>query len=191
MKSRRLVVSVIGDAKIEDLAVEEEAERLGDALMREGYRVVTGGLGGIMEAVSRGARQSAAWEEGRVIGILPSYRKSDANPCCDIVLPTGLQLGRNILVVAAADIVVAAGGGSGTLSEIALAWQLGRPIIALGARGWAGRIAGTTLDQRSEVPVRSCATVDEVIAACRELALAISEAGDIGGGWRKKQGGQP
>jgi uncharacterized protein (TIGR00725 family) len=185
VNERRLAVSVIGDARLEDSARIEEAERLGDALVRAGFRVVTGGLGGVMEAVSRGARRSPAWEEGRVVGILPSYRKSDANPWCDIVIPTGLQLGRNILVAASGDVIIAIGGGSGTLSEMALAWQLGRPLIALGARGWAGRLAGEPLDERGSMPVRACPTVEEAVAACLELGTVLVEAGDIGSGWRK------
>lgn len=188
MSSRRPVVSVIGDAQVDDPARIVLAERLGDLLMCGGFRIVTGGLGGVMEAVSRGARRSPAWEEGRIVGIVPSYRASDCNPFCDIIVPTGLQLGRNVLVVAAGDVVVALGGGAGTLSEMALAWQLGRPILTLGAEGWAGRLSGESLDARGSMPVYGCVTAEEVVSRCRELASARAEPGEIGSGWRRTGG---
>lgn len=153
--------------------------------MRAGFRIVTGGLGGLMEAVSEGARHAPEWEDGRIIGILPSYKKSDANVFCDVVIPTGMQLARNVLVVASSDVVLAVGGGAGTLSEIAIAWQLGRPIVALGTHGWAGRLAGETLDVRGKQPIRACSSIDEAVLACADLAALMHEAGDVGSGYRQ------
>lgn len=69
----------------------------------------------------------------------------------DIVLATGMNLARNI-IVANADAVVAIGGGAGTLSEIALAWQLRRPVIGLVASGWSQNLGGTRLDRRQRQP---------------------------------------
>ncbi len=184
MSPRRRVVSVVGDARLEDPARYAEAQQLGAALVRGGFRVVTGGLGGVMEAVSRGAREAPEWREGMVVGVLPSYRGSDANPWCDIVIPTGMQLARNVLVVSMGDVVVALGGGAGTLSEIALAWQLGRPILTLGATGWSGKLCGASLDARSDGIIRGCSSVSDVVAACHELAAERREPGDVGSGWR-------
>jgi len=185
VSARLLVAAVIGDARLEDTARIEEARTLGARLLAAGFRIVTGGLGGIMEAVSFGARHCPHWREGLIVGVIPSYRTSDANPWCDIVIPTGMQLARNILVVAAADVVIALGGGAGTLSEIALASQLGKPIVSLGAHGWAGRLAGEPIDRRSATPIRGCGSVDEVIAACTELTAATRESDDIGSGFRR------
>jgi uncharacterized protein (TIGR00725 family) len=184
MSRRRPVVSVIGDARLEDLARIEEARRLGACLLEAGFRIVTGGMGGVMEAVSYGARHSAHWTEGSIIGILPSYRSSEANEWCDIVIPSGMQLARNVLVVSSADVVVATGGGAGTLSEIALAHQLSKPIIALGGHGWAGRVAGEVLDGRGLDAVCRCASVEDAVAACIAALSRSREGTDIGGGGR-------
>lgn len=188
MSARLPVVAVIGDARLEDPQRIEEARDLGARLLAAGFRIVTGGLGGVMEAVSFGARHSTHWREGLIIGVIPSYRVSDANPWCDIVIPTGMQLARNVLVVATADVVLAVGGGAGTLSELAFANQLGKPIVALGVHGWAGRVAGEPLDGRSASAIRGTQSVDEAVATCLELLATVRESGDIGSGFRRSGG---
>jgi uncharacterized protein (TIGR00725 family) len=60
---------------------------------------------------------------------------------------TGFHFARN-QIIACSDAVVAVGGGAGTLSEIAMAWQLGRLIIACRVDGWSGKIADNPLDSR-------------------------------------------
>jgi hypothetical protein len=114
-----------GDATAEERAVAEE---VGRELGRRGAVVVCGGLGGVMEAACRGARE----EGGTTVGILPGAERDGANEFVDIALSTGLGEARNVLVVRAADSLVAVGGGFGTLSEIALALKAGKPVIGLG-----------------------------------------------------------
>ncbi len=114
-----------GEAGPTDLAV---AEDLGRELAARGAVVVCGGLGGVMEAVCRGARQAG----GRTVGILPGDDRSHANPYVDVAIATGLGEARNLLVVRTADVVIAIGGEFGTLSEIAFALRLGRPAIGIG-----------------------------------------------------------
>jgi uncharacterized protein (TIGR00725 family) len=92
-----------------------------------GAVLVCGGLGGAMEAACRGAKQGG----GVTVGILPGTDRSDANHYVDFALPTGLGEARNALVVRAADVVIAIGGGYGTLSEIALALKAGKRVIGL------------------------------------------------------------
>jgi uncharacterized protein (TIGR00725 family) len=92
-----------------------------------GAVVVCGGLGGTMEAACRGAKGGG----GTTVGILPGGDRSAANAYVDFALPTGLGEARNALVVRAADVVIAVGGGYGTLSEIALALRIGKPVIGL------------------------------------------------------------
>ena len=104
------------------------AEEVGRELARRGAVVVTGGLGGVMEAACRGAKG----EHGTTVGILPTGDRDDANPWVDVAVPTGMGEGRNALIVRAADAVVAVAGEFGTLSEIALALRLGKPVIGLG-----------------------------------------------------------
>lgn len=105
-----------------------------------------------MEAVARGVRRRG----GTVVGVLPSYDRQTGNRYLSASVPTGLGHGRNVLVAAAGDVLVALPGGQGTLSEIAFALRLGRPVIGLGA--W-GEIEG----------VHEVATVPAVIRAVRRL----------------------
>lgn len=120
-----VAVSGGGDA---DAATCQLAEEVGAELARLGAVVLTGGLDGAMAAACRGAKGAG----GTTIGILPSDDRADANPWVDVAVPTGLGEGRNALLVRAADALVAVAGGFGTLSEIALALRLGRPVVGLG-----------------------------------------------------------
>jgi uncharacterized protein (TIGR00725 family) len=120
-------VAVSGGAQADPEACQR-AEEVGRELARRGAVVVTGGLGGAMEAACRGAKAGG----GTTIGILPSGDRADANPWVDVAVPTGLGEGRNALVVRTADALVAVAGEFGTLSEIALALKLGRPVVGLG-----------------------------------------------------------
>jgi uncharacterized protein (TIGR00725 family) len=129
MGSDRVHVAVVGGGEAGD-DVCRLAEDLGRELARRGAVVVTGGLGGVMAAASRGAKDG----QGSTIGILPGADRADANPWVDVAVPTGLGEGRNLLVVRAADAVVAVAGEFGTLSEIALALRAGTPVIGL--RTW-------------------------------------------------------
>jgi uncharacterized protein (TIGR00725 family) len=113
-----------GDADPGELQTAEEA---GLALARAGAVIVCGGLGGVMAAACRGARAA----EGITLGILPGTDRSSANQWVTIAVPTGLGELRNGLVVRAADVVIAIGGGPGTLSEIALALKSGVPVLGL------------------------------------------------------------
>lgn len=111
-------------------ASDDDAEAVGRLLAEAGATVVCGGLGGSMEAVCRGARAAG----GSTIGILPGTDRDAANPYVDVALPTGLGEARNTLVVRAADVVLAVGGGHGTLSEIGFALRIGTPVVGL--RTW-------------------------------------------------------
>jgi uncharacterized protein (TIGR00725 family) len=90
--------------------------------------IVCGGLGGVMEAACRGAKDAG----GTTIGILPGADRAAANPFVDVAIPTGLGEARNALVVRAADAVIAVGGGYGTLSEVALALKAGKRVVGVG-----------------------------------------------------------
>jgi hypothetical protein len=120
-------VAVVGPGEASPQQVEA-AEAIGAGLAQAGVVVVTGGLGGVMEAACRGARS----KRGRTLGLLPGDDRAAANGWVEIAVATGMGELRNGLVVRAADAVVAVGGGHGTLSEIALALKLGRPVIGVG-----------------------------------------------------------
>ena len=135
------------------------AEQVGRELARRGAVVVTGGLGGVMAAACRGAKA----EGGTTVGILPGHDRAEANPWVDVAVPTGMDEGRNVLVVRAADAVIAVAGEFGTLSEIALALRLDKPVVGLGT--WE-----LVRDGRSVEAVERAATPAE--AAERAVALA-------------------
>jgi len=167
---RRAVLSVIGNGTPIDHDTEQLCLELGRRAVDAGFRIACGGLGGIMAAVARGARQSERWREGDVVGILPGYDGAAANPCVDVVVPTGLGWARNVLVAAMADVVVAVGGGSGTLSEMTYAWQLGKPIIGLSSvEGWSRRLGGERLDERRGDQVWPAPSAEAAIAKALEL----------------------
>jgi len=158
------MVAVIGNGRASE-EQQQLAEAVGRELVEHGFRVVTGGLGGVMLGASRGARQAHLYREGDVVGILPGDDSSLANPYVDIAIPSGMGYARNVLVVLAADGVIAVGGASGTLSELALAWQLGRPIVALRVSGYSGEFAGKSVDERPRAPVIGADTAHEAVAA--------------------------
>jgi uncharacterized protein (TIGR00725 family) len=125
--ARAAWVAVVGpgaDASSGELADAEEA---GAAVAQAGAVLVCGGLGGVMEAACRGARA----HEGTTVGLLPGLDRAAANAWVDVALPTGLGEGRNVLIVRAADAMVAVGGGWGTLSEIALALRARVPVVGV------------------------------------------------------------
>ncbi len=149
----RDIVSIAGDARVEKGSVKEQvAFDTGRALIDAGYRVQTGGLGGVMEAVCRGARSSEKYRDGDIIALVPSYDATEVNEYADIVIPTGLDVMRNAMV-ANACAVIAIGGGSGTLSEMAFAWSFSRLLIAYdNVGGWSSKLAGTRVDSRVRYP---------------------------------------
>ena len=103
------------------------AEAVGRELAKRGAAVICGGLGGVMEAVCRGA----VAEGGLTIGILPGDNTQDANPYVKIPIATGLGYARNVIIIKSAQAAIAVGGSYGTLSEIAYAFQNGLPVIGL------------------------------------------------------------
>ncbi|MBN1255140.1 MAG: TIGR00725 family protein [Deltaproteobacteria bacterium] len=122
-------IGVIGGAECTS-DIYEIAREVGGEIAKKGFALVCGGLTGVMEAACRGAKEAG----GITIGILPTSDKRAANPYVDVVIPTGLGHARNVLVVLAADAVVAVDGETGTLSEIAIALKVGKPIV--GIRTW-------------------------------------------------------
>lgn len=136
-----------GEATAGELALAEE---VGARLVDLGATVVTGGLGGVMEAACRGAKS----RRGATIGLLPGLDRSDANGWVDAAIATGMGELRNGLVVRASDALVAIGGGAGTLSEIGLALKLGRPVIGLGTFVVEGVVEAGSAAEAAALAVR-------------------------------------
>jgi hypothetical protein len=132
----------------------ENAEKVGRLLAENGAVLITGGLGGVMEAASRGARSTG----GLTVGILPTLRIDDANQYVELRIASGVGHARNLINVASAQCVIAIGGGWGTLSEIALAMKVGVPVVSLGS--WP--------DLSEEIEV--AANPEEAVERAMELA---------------------
>ncbi len=126
MINKKRFIAVIGGEKSSPQEAKL-AEEVGRELAKKEAIVVCGGLGGVMEAVCRGASS----EGGVTIGILPGDSRQAANPCVQIPIVTGMGYARNAIVVKSAQVVIAIGGSYGTLSEIAYALQFGIPVIGL------------------------------------------------------------
>ncbi len=118
-------VAVIGDADASEQSCAF-AEELGRRIARNGWALISGGRGGVMEAASRGAAEAG----GLTVGILPVAKKSEhyPNPWVMVPICTGVGSARNQFNVLSATLCVAIGGGPGTLSEIALALKAGTPV---------------------------------------------------------------
>lgn len=119
-------IGVIGTGESKE-ETDRAAFEVGCEVARAGAVLVCGGLGGVMESAARGGREQG----GVTIGILPGPDKKEANPYIDFPIPTGLGHARNALVVRSSDALIAVGGGYGTLSEIALALKMGKPVVGL------------------------------------------------------------
>lgn len=145
-------IAVIGSS--EDISEEifNLAYNTGKLIALSGNMLICGGQGGVMEAAAKGALEN----DGITVGILPSYDISSANPFIDIRIATGMNHGRNIVVVASADAVIAIGGGPGTLSEIAFATRLQKKIIGL--QTWMAILPGV-----SKINITEAATAEEAV----------------------------
>lgn len=121
-----MIFGVIGDAFC-STEIAKIAEEVGENIAKKGGIIICGGLGGVMEAACRGAKKN----NGLTIGVLPGFRKKEANLYIDIPILTGMDQGRNVIIIRSADVVIAIGGGYGTLSEVAFALKLNIPIVGI------------------------------------------------------------
>jgi uncharacterized protein (TIGR00725 family) len=119
-------IGVIGAGSCDEMTATM-AYDVGKGIALAGYALVCGGLGGVMEAACRGAADAG----GVTIGILPGDTIAGANPFVSIPIATGMGPARNVIIVRSSRALIAISGGSGTLSEIAFALQLGVPIVSL------------------------------------------------------------
>lgn len=123
---KKLRIGVIGGSEINS-KIYKLAYEVGKEIAKNGCILVCGGLGGVMEAVSRGAKENG----GITVGILPGTEMEDANPYIDLPIPTGISYARNMIVVLNSDILIAINGKYGTLSEISYANIFGKKVIGL------------------------------------------------------------
>ncbi|MBP2031202.1 uncharacterized protein (TIGR00725 family) [Methanohalophilus levihalophilus] len=119
-------IGVIGAGKCSE-EISILAEEVGREIARSGGILLCGGLGGVMEAASRGCNK----EGGTVVGILPTDKPTDANDYVEVVITTSMGHGRNAIIAQSADVLIAVAGEYGTLSEIALSLAMGKKVVCL------------------------------------------------------------
>lgn len=152
----RQPVAVVGPREASEAQLAA-AEAVGAALARIGFSVVCGGRQGVMEAVCRGV----AAERGISIGLLPDTEAAAANPYVTVPIATGIGEARNALVARAGFCLVVIGDSYGTLSEVALGLQFGRPVFGLMG---VAKVDG----------VKACDTVDSAIDGVCKVALGLA-----------------
>ncbi|KPL20048.1 MAG: hypothetical protein AMJ92_00640 [candidate division Zixibacteria bacterium SM23_81] len=139
-QSRKILrVAVVGGGQCSS-QIAALAEKVGRELAGQGCVVVTGGLGGVMEAACKGAKSA----NGLTVGILPGFNAGDANEYVSIPIVTGLNHARNAIVVRSADAIIAINGQYGTLSEIALGLAIGIPVVGLKTWDISGLVSAKT-----------------------------------------------
>jgi len=128
-------IGVIGASRCSG-EIAELAEEVGREIGKRGAGLICGGLGGVMESASKGAKEVG----GLTVGILPGKSKEEANSYIDIPIVTGMGHARNVVIAHSSDCIIAISGEHGTLSEIAIGLKLNKTVIGL--KSW--EIEGVT-----------------------------------------------
>ncbi len=172
MSGREILIGVIGSSSASEIA-KKVAFEVGKEIIRSGFTLVCGGLGGVMEAASRGAYEESGGDTRRIIGILPGTEKNDANPYIGIAIATGIGYARNMIIACSSDAVIAIEGGSGTLSEISMAWQYKKPIVVMeDAGGISATLVGKQLDNRRDYRIKGAKSAGQALEIIKnELKL--------------------
>ena len=143
---RRIQLLVVGySQEICTPKAYDIAYQVGKEVAAHDAVLLTGGLGGVMEAAAKGVKEAG----GISVGVIPYEDFSHANPYSNVVIATGIGFARNYITAYSADAVIVVGGGVGTLIEMSIAYQKKKPIITLlGSGGIADEYAGKSLDER-------------------------------------------
>jgi len=150
-RGQRSLIAVVGASRATEEGKKIAAE-VGRLVAQAGAVLVCGGLGGIMEAASRGACEAG----GDVLGILPGAVPGDANPYVTLAVPTNMGHARNVIIAHTARAMIAVEGEYGTLSEMAVALKLGKEVVSIGS--WPdlpGTVAASSADEAVRIALRS------------------------------------
>jgi len=151
-------------------AAYNAAYQVGTEIAKRSAVLLTGGLGGVMEAASKGAKDAGGFS----IGIIPQDDKAQANQYCDVVIATGLGFSRDFVTAYSADAIVIVGGGAGTMIEAAAGYQKKIPIVAVkGTGGMADRLADTYIDDRKLQRVMGASTPEIAVTTALSLLDAV------------------
>lgn len=160
---RKFQIGVIGynDDRCTEVA-KEIAYDVGKEIAISGSVLLCGGLGGVMEAACRGAKEA----NGTTIGIIPQDNFSFANQFCDIVICTGIGFARDFIVATSSDAIIAIGGGIGTLIEMSVGYMIKKKVVAISPSGGVSDIyAGKYLDERKRVLIESAPDAKAAVQA--------------------------
>ena len=176
-------IGVIGSGEGVDQAVLELAEEIGRLVAEKNAVLVCGGRMGVMEAACRGAKSAG----GLTVGILPGLERDVANPYVDVAIPTGLGYAmRNFITVRSSDALIMLHGEVGTLSEAVLAYQHGKPLVALeSSGGWSAHLkeaafyGGAYLDERQLMHIHYAKTASEAVLQAFALIGSVPKPAKI------------
>ncbi len=160
---RKLQIGVIGynDDRCSEVA-REIAYKVGKEIALSGSVLICGGLGGVMEAACKGAKEA----NGNTVGIIPQDKFSFANQFCDIVICSGIGFARDFIVATSSDGIIAVGGGIGTLIEMSVGYMIKKKIVAISASGGVSEVyAGKYLDERKRVLIESAPDAKSAVQA--------------------------
>ena len=164
MKYRQISVIGSGENSRHNNTVAYE---IGKFIAKNGWVLISGGKGGIMEAASKGARDA----NGITVGIIPDADSGGANKFCSIVIPTGIGHARNMINILSGDVVVAISGGWGTLSEIAYSQIFNKPVILCEfTGGWTNLPSGQSKNELSK-NINVAQKLEDVFRILNELLI--------------------
>ncbi|MBP7774939.1 hypothetical protein KA078_04065 [Candidatus Woesebacteria bacterium] len=167
-KQGRLQIGVMGSAADLNYAkeVEQAAERLGE-LIAQNNGIVFFGAEKDSDSLSTAACRGAKKINGLTVGV--TYGKGKdiwEKEFADVIISSGLERGggRELVLVLSCDVIIAISGGSGTLTELAIAYQADIPMVALtGYGGWSDKLANTYFDGRQRRKVIAARSPDEAV----------------------------
>lgn len=166
---KKLQIAVIGSAGNEEYSFKKPdvrafkiAYEVGKLIANQNAILICGGKGGIMESACKGAKE----KNGITVGVISGNKRNKSNRFVDVEIVSGMvNSSEEALIISMSDGIIAIGGGSGTLEELALAYRNRKPIVAIkGIPGWADKVAGSYLDERKLLKIESAKTAKEAIA---------------------------
>ena len=155
--------------KIEKLAFD-----IGSLIAKSGNITVYGAEKDY-DSLSTTAAKGAKSKDGLTVGITYGKGKDiwDQEGNTDVIIATGIERGggREFVLVNSCDVLIIISGGSGTLTETGIAYQMNIPVIAMkGTGGWADKLADTYIDGRERFKVISATTAEEAVGTALKLA---------------------
>ncbi|MER1967626.1 TIGR00725 family protein [Castellaniella sp. GW247-6E4] len=162
--ARLVPIAVIGPREASEWEYRT-AEALGAALARHGLQLLCGGRNGVMEASAKGHLQAG----GQPIGLLPDSDWRSANPYVRIPIATGIGKSRNAIIAQSCPVLIAVGGGYGTMSEIAFGLHFDHMVLALGD---APKMPGVVFCESVEEAIRR--TAEHLLRTDSEADAALS-----------------